>query len=260
MRIVSWNVNGIRSISRKGFLDYLQTDRPDVLGLQETRAEASDVPEEVRRPSPWRSWFCSAERRGYSGTALYVRRRVGKEAYRTGVGVAEFDAEGRVQRLDLGRFVLFNVYFPNGSGVERDNSRVPFKLSFYGRMLAEVQALRAAGREVLIMGDFNTAHREIDLKNWRGNRTTSGFLPEERAELDRWLAAGLCDTFRHVRGDVEGAYSWWSVRRGVRERNVGWRIDYVLLTPGLVPRIKDAFLLPQVLGSDHCPVGIELDI
>jgi exodeoxyribonuclease-3 len=256
MRIVSWNINGIRSICKKGFADWLAQERPDVLGLQETRADEAQSRATLALPRGYRGFFSSAERKGYSGTAILSRRR--PRHYRTELGHPAFDAEGRIQHFDLGDFVLFNVYFPNGSGVNRDNSRVPFKLAFYRHLLDQIEALRRDGREVVVMGDYNTAHREIDLKNWRQNRGTSGFLDEERAELDRWLQTGLVDTFRHLHGDVEGAYSWWSVRQGVRERNIGWRIDYVLVTPGLLPRLKKAFILPEVLGSDHCPVGIDL--
>lgn len=256
MRIVSWNVNGIRSICRKGFLGWLRSDRPDVLGLQEVKAVPDQLPHELLRLRAWRGYHNPAQRPGYSGTAVYTRPV--PAAYSAAIGVPAFDAEGRIQQLDYGAFVLFNVYFPNGSGQNRDNSRVPFKLAFYGALLDRVLALREAGREVVILGDYNTAHREIDLKNWRQNRKTSGFLPQEREELSRWLAAGLVDTFRHVHGDVPDAYTWWSAREGVRERNVGWRIDYVLVTPGLLLHLRDAFILSQVPGSDHCPVGIEL--
>ncbi|MCS6914430.1 MAG: exodeoxyribonuclease III [Myxococcales bacterium] len=258
MRIVSWNVNGIRSIHRKGFLNWLRRDRPDVLGLQEMRATDEDLPAELRRLRAWTWYTCPARRAGYSGTAVLSRHR--PRRYASSLGVPELDAEGRLQELDFGAMVLFNVYFPNGSGKGRDNSRVPFKLAFYRRLFDHIEQLRGQGREVVVMGDFNTAHREIDLRNWRSNQTTSGFLPEERRELDRWLQSGLIDTFRHVHGDVPGAYSWWSNRPGVRERNVGWRIDYVLITPGLLPHLRAAFILQEVFGSDHCPVGIELDI
>ncbi len=256
MRIVSWNVNGIRAVCRKGFWDWFQQERPDVLGLQETRAKEEQIRDDLPLPRGFKGWFASAERKGYSGTAILSRRR--PQHYRADLGVPAFDAEGRIQQFDLGDFVIFNVYFPNGSGVNRDNSRVPFKLAFYRHLLYRIQALRREGREVVVMGDYNTAHREIDLTNWRSNRGTSGFLSEERAELTRWLETGLVDTFRHMHGDIQGAYSWWSVRKGVRERNIGWRIDYVLVTPGLLPRLRAAFILPNVLGSDHCPVGIEL--
>lgn len=260
VRIVSWNINGIRSVYRKGFLRWLRADSPDILGLQETRIspEQLRLGAEVKLPRSFHAYFESAARKGYSGTAVLTRHRPAR--YAAQLGVPEFDCEGRVQELELGALVLFNVYFPNGSGVNRDNSRVPFKLAFYRRLLDRIEALRAQGREVLIMGDYNTAHREIDLKNWRSNQKTSGFLPEERAELSRWLQTGLVDTFRHVHGDVRDAYSWWSVRQGVRGRNVGWRIDYVLVTPGLLPRLRDAFILPEVPGSDHCPVGVDLDL
>ena len=154
--------------------------------------------------------------------------------------------------------MVANVYFPNGNGKERDNSRVPFKLEFYRALFETLERLRRSGRRVLVMGDFNTAHREIDLARPRENRETSGFLPEERAELDRWLARGWVDTFRRFEPRPE-RYSWWSQRFGVRARNVGWRIDYVLASPAAMRFVRGAFLQPDVMGSDHCPVGVDVD-
>jgi exodeoxyribonuclease III len=166
--------------------------------------------------------------------------------------------EGRLQLARFGRLLVANAYFPNGSGLNRDNGRVPFKLAFSRALFARLERLRRAGLRVLVLGDLNTAHREIDLARPRENTRTSGFLPEERAELDRWLAAGWVDTFRHFEPGA-GHYSWWSQRRGVRARNVGWRIDYVLASPAAMRFVRGAFLEPGVPGSDHCPVGVEVD-
>jgi exodeoxyribonuclease-3 len=198
----------------------------------------------------------AATRPGYSGTALFARRE--PDSLDTTLDESRFDDEGRLQIVRFGRLVVANVYFPNGNGKDRDNSRVPFKLDFYRALFERLDRMRRSGRRVLVMGDFNTAHREIDLARPRENEKTSGFLPEEREEFDRWLRAGFVDTFRAFE-PAGGHYSWWSQRFGVRARNVGWRIDYVLASPSAMPFVRAAFLQPQVHGSDHCPVGVELD-
>ncbi|MCG3173467.1 MAG: Exodeoxyribonuclease [Myxococcota bacterium] len=258
MKIISWNVNGIRSAEKKGLVDSIVRMKPDILGLQEVRAEEHQIPLHLRAVEDLKSYWSACRRKaGYSGVGLYTRRepvRLNRD-----LGVEEFDEEGRVIEAEYPDFVIFNVYFPNGSGTDRSNSRVPFKLAFYGALLEHAAKHRKKGREVIIMGDYNTAHQKIDLKNWRGNQETSGFLPEEREWMSRYLDAGYVDSFRHFHPDREGAYSWWSFRMNARERNVGWRVDYVLVSSGLVPRLKNAFILPDVTGSDHCPVGIELE-
>jgi exodeoxyribonuclease-3 len=198
----------------------------------------------------------SAERAGYSGVGLYTRRE--PDAIESSLGEKRFDAEGRLQLARFGRLLVANAYFPKGSGTNRDNSRVPYKLAFYAALLDRLQRLRRGGLRVLVMGDFNTAHREIDLARPRENRETSGFLPEERAELDRWMAAGWIDTFRRFEPGA-GHYSWWSQRFGVRAKNIGWRIDYVLASPAAMKYVRSAFIHPDVRGSDHCPVGIDVD-
>ena len=255
-RIVSWNVNGLRACHRKGFIGWLGRSRASIVGLQEVRARPEQLPGELATPPRWHAEFVSARRPGYSGVALYSRRK--PDAVDTALGQHRFDAEGRLQLARFGRLVVANVYFPNGNGVDRDNGRVPFKLRFYRALFERLQRLRSGGRRVIVMGDFNTAHREIDLARPRENRETSGFLPRERAELDRWLQAGWVDTFRHFESGP-GHYSWWSQRMGARERNVGWRIDYVLGSPAAMRFVRGAFIQKQVLGSDHCPVGVEVD-
>jgi exodeoxyribonuclease-3 len=256
VRILSWNVNGLRACAGKGFERMLRGSRAEIVGLQEVRARAEQLPDALRQPRDWHTHWNAAEQPGYSGVALFARRA--PDAIETGLGVPEFDREGRLQLARFGRLVVANVYFPNGSGRERDNSRVPFKLEFYRALFETLERLRRGGRRVLVMGDFNTAHREIDLARPRENRETSGFLPEERAELDRWLAAGWVDTFRRFEPGA-GHYSWWSQRFGVRARNVGWRIDYVLASRAALPFVHHAFLQPEVEGSDHCPVGVDVD-
>lgn len=256
MRVVSWNLNGVRAAGKKGFGEWLSKERPEIVGVQETRAMAEQVPATLREPDGFFSDFVAAERKGYSGVGLYSRRRA--DLIERSLGEERFDSEGRVQFAHFGRLVVANVYFPNGSGKERDNSRVPYKLEFTRAVFDRAQQLRRTGKRVLVMGDFNTAHKEIDLARPRENRETSGFLPEECAALDEWMAAGWVDSFRAF-DSSPGRYTWWSQRFGVRARNVGWRIDYVLASPAAMEFVRGAFIHPDVMGSDHCPLGVDLD-
>lgn len=255
-RILSWNVNGLRACAKKGFRDWLRRCRAEIVGIQEVRARREQLPEALCESGDWNAHFVAARRPGYSGVALYSRRA--PDRIETTLGAPRFDTEGRIQIARFGRLAVANVYFPNGNGTDRDNGRVPFKLAFYRAVFDRMQRLRRAGYRVLVMGDFNTAHREIDLARPRQNQETSGFLPEERAELDRWLAAGWVDSFRHFE-QRPGHYSWWSQRFGVRERNVGWRIDYVLASQAAMRHVRGAFIHPHVMGSDHCPVGVDVE-
>ena len=255
-RILSWNVNGLRAAAKKGFAEWLAQSRAEIIGIQEVRAQVDQVPVELREPDDWHVAFQPAERKGYSGVGLYSRRLPNRVD--TALGEARFNIEGRLQIARFGRLVIANVYFPNGNGKERDNSRVPYKLDFYRAVFERVQKLRRSGRRVLVMGDFNTAHKEIDLARPRENRETSGFLPEECAELDRWIGAGWVDTFRAFEPGPD-RYTWWSQRFGVRARNVGWRIDYVLASPAAIKFVRNGFIHPEVMGSDHCPLGVDVD-
>jgi exodeoxyribonuclease-3 len=257
IRIISWNVNGIRSAIKKGFADFLEAWQPDILGIQEVRALPEQIPEGALSQFEMEHFFRPADRKGYSGVALFTR--VPCTTFQATLDVPAFDQEGRVIAADFGEFVVFNVYFPNGSG-NRDNSRVPFKLDFYDTLFKRVQEVRASGRELIVMGDFNTAHKAIDLARPSPNRKNSGFLPQECSSFQRWIDAGFVDTFRHVHGDVPDRYSWWSYVGGARARNVGWRIDYILCTPGLLPYVKRAEIDDEEHGSDHCPVRLELEI
>ncbi len=255
MRIVSWNVNGLRACARKGFVDWLAGSRAQIVGLQEVRALPDQLPDEIRHLPRWHQAYQPAERLGYSGVGLLSRKKPDRIV--TSLGEDRFDREGRLQIASFGKLVVANVYFPKGSGSKRDNSRVPFKLDFYKRLRREVDALRKSGSRVIVMGDFNTAHREIDLARPRQNVVNSGFLPEEREELQRWVDAGWVDTFRHFEPGG-GYYTWWSQRLGARERNVGWRIDYVFASPEAMRFVKRGFILSDARGSDHCPVGIDV--
>lgn len=256
VRVFSWNVNGIRSAVTKGFLDWLAQSGGDIVGLQEVRASVDAIPRELVGLPDYHQHWVAAAREGYSGVGLLSRPK--PDAVETSLGETRFDDEGRLQLARFGRLVIANGYFPNGSGQERDNGRVPYKLDWYRALFERIEALRRDGLHVLVLGDFNTAHREIDLARPRENRKTSGFLPQECEELDRWIGAGWVDTFRAFESGP-GHYSWWSQRFGVRAKNIGWRIDYVLASPEAMTFVRDAFIHPHVMGSDHCPIGVELD-
>jgi exodeoxyribonuclease-3 len=248
-------VNGLRACAKKGFLEFLDTSGADVMLLQEVRAFPEQLPEAVRTPDGWHTAFSAAERPGYSGVAVYSRREPDK--LETGLGVPEFDVEGRFIVATFGRLAVASVYFPKGSGKDRDNSRVPYKLDFYRAVFDRVERLRRRG-PVFVAGDYNTAVEAIDLARPKTNTKSSGFLPEERDEMRRWFAAGWVDTFRKTHPDEPGHYTWWRQFGGARENNVGWRIDYVLASPSAARKITSAFIWPEVLGSDHCPVGVDV--
>lgn len=254
IHLFSWNVNGLRACGRKGFLDWLRRARPDVLGVQETRALPDQLEDEIRSPDGYLTHFHPAERKGYSGVALYTRDEP-HSVVRGGLERPEFDSEGRLIIADYGDFLFYTGYFPNGGS---DLSRVPYKLDFSEAVLQHAEGQRKAGRSVVICGDVNTAHREIDLANPKSNQKNTGFLPEERAWLSRFLDHGYVDIFRKRNPDLGGAYTWWSNRKGVRERNVGWRIDYFFISPELEERVVDARIHADVQGSDHCPIELEL--
>jgi len=255
MRIVSWNVNGLRACAKKGFLDVLKRSRADIMCLQEVRAFPEQLPPEVLRPRGWHVAMHPAQRAGYSGVAIYSKQAPTR--IETELGIPEYDAEGRYLLAQFGRLSVASVYFPKGSGKDRDNSRVPYKLGFYAAVFDRVERLRRRG-PVFVTGDYNTAHEAIDLARPKTNTKSSGFLPEEREEMSRWLEAGWVDTFRRQHPDEEGHYTWWRQFGGARENNVGWRIDYVLASKSAAKRVEDAFIWPDVLGSDHCPVGVDI--
>lgn len=256
LSIVSWNVNGIRAAAKKGFADWLDSCKADIVGVQEVRAEIDQIPAGIESPDGYSTHFFAAERKGYSGVGLFSKFE--PDDIVTTMGNKSFDVEGRLQLACFGKLTLANVYFPNGNGKERDNSRVPYKLDFYRCLFDMLEKNRRAGKAILVMGDFNTAHTEIDLARPKANEETSGFLPEERAEFSRWIDAGWVDTFRHFEQGPHH-YSWWSQRGGARKRNVGWRIDYVLASPGAMKHIKAAAIHPDIHGSDHCPVSVKID-
>jgi exodeoxyribonuclease-3 len=254
LRLFSWNVNGLRACGRKGFLEWLDAARPDILGLQETRALPEQLEEPIRNPDGYDVHLHPAEKKGYSGVALYTRIAPQSVAL-GGLDNPAFDSEGRLIIADYGDFLFYTAYFPNGGN---DLSRVPYKLEFSEAVLQHAEAQRRAGKSIVICGDVNTAHEEIDLANPTSNKKNTGFLPEERAWVSRLLDHGYLDVFRKRNPDTTGAYTWWSNRPGVRERNVGWRIDYFIISPDLEPRVVDAKIHADVMGSDHCPIELEL--
>lgn len=254
IRLLSWNVNGIRAAARKGFLDWLQQESPDVLCLQETKANPSQLDDTLTSPDDYSVYWNYPERKGYSGVALFARLQPADVRY--DLGQADIDIEGRVIVAEYPAFTLLNVYFPNGG---QGNRRVPYKMDFYDRFLEYADALVKAGKNLVICGDVNTAHTEIDLARPKENAKKTGFLPEERAWLDTFVSHGYIDTFRHFNHDP-GQYTWWDQKTRARERNVGWRIDYFFISESLLPSLADAFIMPEVPGSDHCPVGIKLKI
>jgi len=251
-RIISWNVNGIRAGERKGFLGWLAGCGADVVALQEIKASEAQLSTELRAASGYSACWLSAERPGYSGVATLSR--VACPAITRGIGEPRYDREGRALISRFSAFTLFNVYVPSGTtGPER----VAYKLAFTAALRDAVRAELAAGRSLVLVGDLNTAHQALDLARPRENRQTSGFMPEERAAFSELLELGLVDSFRHLHPEL-AKYSWWTVRAGARERNVGWRLDYILVSADLAPRLVAADTHPEIVGSDHCPVSVVL--
>jgi exodeoxyribonuclease III len=252
MNLVSWNVNGLRAAAKKNFLEWFDAENPDVLCLQEIKSSEDQLPETLRRIAGYSAFFSSAEKKGYSGVALYSRIEPGRVT--AGWGDRRFTGEGRVLAADYGAFILFNVYFPNGkASVER----LRYKMAFYESFLKHVGSLHRAGRRIIVCGDVNTAHREIDLARPRENAKVSGFLPEEREWIERLLAAGFVDTFRKFEPGG-GHYTWWDLKSGARARNVGWRIDYFFVNEPLASSLRSSDILSDVTGSDHCPIRLVL--
>lgn len=254
MRLVSWNVNGIRAASRNGFWEWLAANSPDILCLQETRIQSEQLTEEMRQCAGYHAFWHSAEDKGYSGVATFCRQQ--PRTVHKGFGQPRFDAEGRVLVTAHPEFSLANAYFPSG---RRGHERVEFKIAFYDALLEFCSDLRKQGHQLIVCGDYNTAHLPIDLARPKQNQKTSGFLPEERRAFSRWLAQGFVDAFRYLHPEAE-EYTWWTYRFDARTRNIGWRIDYFLVDESLMPCVKDARILNVVTGSDHCPIELELEL
>lgn len=256
MRLISWNVNGIRAVIKKGFLDFLKKAKPDILALQEIKIGDLARAKEVFDFPGYAEYWNSAERPGYSGTAVLVQEGLPAPIKTwSGIGEKEFDGEGRVQTLEFEKFYFVNAYFPNSN---HELSRLKFKLKFNKAILKYLKKLEIK-KPVIICGDFNVAHQEIDLKNPKPNEGNAGFTPEERKWMDGFIKNKFVDTFRqkHKR---KIQYSWWSYKFNARPRNIGWRIDYFFVSAKLFKRVKDAYISNEIIGSDHCPVGINIDI
>ncbi len=253
IRLISWNVNGIRAIHKKGCIDWLLNENPDIICLQETKAHPEQLPKDLIFINGYSSYFSSSKiKKGYSGVAVYSKLE--PIDVKHGFGISRFDDEGRILIVDFQEFTLFNIYFPNGKMSEE---RLQYKMDFYDAFLENAYKLLKQGRKILVCGDVNTAHKEIDLARPKENEKSSGFLLIERQWIDKFLSHGFVDTFRMF-NDQPGNYTWWDMQTRARERNIGWRIDYFFVSENFKANITDAFILSDVTGSDHCPVGVEI--
>lgn len=254
MKIITWNVNGLRAVMKKGSMAWIRAQDPDVICLQEVKSRPDQLVLDYQQQlAGYQSYWNPAEKPGYSGVVTFTRESPLETTF--GLGSYLFDREGRVVCTRQNGFLLFNIYFPNG---KRDFGRLTFKLDFYAHLLEMCNQLQATGEQIVLCGDFNTAHREIDLKNARQNVNNSGFLPEERAWIDRYLEGGFIDVYRQLYPQ-RIQYTWWTFIGNARARNTGWRLDYFLVSQSLLSRIKDVIIHDDVLGSDHCPVTLLID-
>jgi len=257
IKLISWNVNGLRAVFKKDFQKSFQQIDADIFAVQETKLQEPQLADEMRHIPGYESyWSFASVKKGYSGVGVYCRLKPGSA--NTDLGISRFDAEGRIVEIDFNDFIFFNVYFPNG---QMSEDRLQYKLDFYESVFKYADEYKKQGRSLIITGDYNTAHNEIDLKNPKPNQNTSGFLRIERDWLDHLIANGYVDTFRHFNPDTV-KYSWWTYRFKARDRNVGWRIDYFFVTQDIIDKgwIKQAFIENEIFGSDHCPIGLELEI
>lgn len=254
IELLSWNVNGIRAIHRKGFIEWLSDYKPDILSIQETKAHVEQLPKKLINIPEYTSYFSEAERKGYSGVATYTN--IEPTNISKGFGIEKFDNEGRILQLDYEKFTLLNIYYPNGGSGEE---RLRYKMEFYDAFLDYVNKLRDDGVNLVICGDVNTAHKPIDLARPEANEDVSGFLPEEREWVSKFLDNGYVDTFREFNKDGDN-YTWWSYRTRARDRNVGWRLDYFFVNEEFMDNVADSYILSDVMGSDHCPIGLKLDL
>jgi exodeoxyribonuclease-3 len=252
MKLITWNVNGIRAAARGDFLNWFEKESADIICIQETKANAAQLGEELLHPQNYNSYWHSAQKAGYSGVAIYSKKE--PLSIQTGIGIPTVDSEGRVLIAEYSHFVMINAYFPNS---QRDHARLGYKLEFCNQMLQVLDQFKHKGKQVILCGDFNIAHREIDLKNPKSNMNNAGFLPEERAWMGKFLEQGYVDVFRHFNPDP-GHYTWWSYRPGVREKNIGWRLDYFVVNEEFKDRLKASAHQIHIKGSDHCPVVAQL--
>ncbi len=253
MKIYSWNVNGIRAIAKKGFFTWIKDLDADVICLQETKASPDQLGFDLTEIVPYQSSFASAEKKGYSGVVTYTKEK--PSSIQIGLNENKFDREGRTIVSKYKNFILFNIYFPNGKA---SPERLAYKMAYYNFLLDYLKELLKTEKNIIICGDVNTAHQEIDLARPKENELISGFLKEERAWIDRLIELGFIDSFRSIHPKEKDRYSWWSQRSGARPRNVGWRIDYFFISKNLEKNLKNAEIHDQIIGSDHCPISIEL--
>ncbi|MCK4729926.1 MAG: exodeoxyribonuclease III [Candidatus Aenigmarchaeota archaeon] len=250
MKIISFNVNGIRAAIRKGFLEWLKKENPDILLMQEVKAQPQEIKEYLLNLNYYTYFNCP--KKGYAGVATFTKLKPDKII--KGIGIEKFDSEGRVLTTEFKNFILLNLYFPHS---RRDLKRLDFKLDFNKEILKYIEKLKETGKGIILGGDLNVAHKETDLANPKENKNNAGFTPRERFFIDEIIETGSIDTFREFNKE-SGNYTWWTYRFKARERNIGWRIDYFFITSDLKSKLKDAFVLSKVMGSDHCPVGIKL--
>jgi exodeoxyribonuclease-3 len=257
LKLLSWNVNGIRAVAKKGFSDWVQKESPDILCVQETKVQAGQIDAGTLGMQGYNHYWDYAEKKGYSGVAVFSKEKPDK--VQNGFGIAEFDNEGRTLILEYDRFILFNIYFPKGDTTPERLHRLKYKLDFYDVFLNFIDAHKERGEKLIICGDFNTAHKEIDLARPKENEKNSGFLPEERAWMDKFVSHGYIDVFRRFNQEPEH-YTWWDFKTRARERNIGWRIDYFFVSENLIDSVSRSFILSEVMGSDHCPIGITVTV
>jgi exodeoxyribonuclease-3 len=254
MKLICWNVNGIRALLKHGFLEWLARESPDILCLQETKATPDNLPEELLKPQDYLTYWNYPQKKGYAGVATFSK--VKPMDVQKGFGTPIFDVEGRVIISKHPGFTLFNIYFPNG---KQSAERLKFKMDFYDAFLNYIEPMRRKGEKLIICGDVNTAHTEIDIARPKENSKFSGFLPEERAWLDKFVSRGYIDTFRYFNKEPNH-YTYWDIKTGARERNVGWRIDYFYISESLQDQIVKSVMLSDVMGSDHCPIELILEV
>jgi exodeoxyribonuclease III len=251
-QLISWNVNGIRAAEKKGLFTFLQETSPDILCLQETKAKPEQLTKTFLEQEDYSVYFASAEKPGYSGTAVYTKR---EPLSVSTLGIEEFDREGRALLLEYPEYVLINTYFPNS---QPERKRIEYKLNFCDAVLNKCEELVQSGKQVILCGDYNIAHKPIDLARPKDNENNPGYLPEERAWMDTFTGAGYLDTFREFNQEPEN-YTWWTYRFKAREKNIGWRLDYFSINKAFREALTNAEILSDVYGSDHCPVNITLD-
>jgi exodeoxyribonuclease III len=257
MRIVTWNVNGIRALIKKGAFDWLIQNNPDVFCLQETKAHPDQIPEDIRHLNGYQTFFDHSKlKKGYSGVAIYTKKKPIKDKDFFNMSPDATDQEGRFYQVEYEDFILINCYFPNGGGKPE---RLSYKLAFYDAFTSYIKDILKQGKELIVCGDFNIVHNEIDSARFKENQGNIGFLPEERQKLDNFLDIGLVDVYRHFYPDVKDKFTWWDMKSFARDRNIGWRIDTFFASKDVLRKIKDIEIYDDVLGSDHCPVSISIE-